>query len=73
MLDHGLWMHFGLRVGGKLAHRRRAAEPVRARAQLLEDLLVGVAPSDSSAKLRESCLVDPGEGRVPATGPGHMQ
>ena len=73
VLDHGLRVHARLRIGRELPHRRRAAEPLGARAQLLEDLLVGVAPSDACAKLSERCLVDPGEGRVATTGPGHMQ
>ena len=61
MLDHRLRVHLRLGVGGELAHRRRAAEPLCARAQLLEDLLVRVAPPDPGAELGEGRLVDPGE------------
>ena len=73
VLDHRLRMHAGVLVGRELAHRRRAAEPLGARAKLLEDLLVGIAPSDACAKLCERCLVDPGKCGVATPGPGHMQ
>ena len=73
MLDHGLGVHLGLGIGRELAHRGRAPEPLRARAELVEDLLVGIAPSDAGAKLRECSLVDPGESRVATPGLGHVQ
>ena len=73
VLDHRLGVHAGVLVGGELAHRRRATEPLGAGAELLEDLLVGVAPSDACAKLCERCFVDPGECGVATPGPGHMQ
>ena len=49
MLDHGLRMHLRLRVGGELLHRRRPAEPGGVRAELGEDLLVGVALADRAS------------------------
>ena len=71
VLDHRLRMHLRLGVGGELAHRRRAAEPLCARPELLEDLLVGVAPPDPGTELGEGSLVDPGDSRMAAPGPGH--
>ena len=47
VLDHGLRMDRRLRVGRELPHRRRAPEPLGARLQLLEDLLVRVALADA--------------------------
>src|SRR5204863_45867 len=46
VLDHGLRVHARAGVGGELPHRRGAPEPLRAVAQLGEDLLVGVALAD---------------------------
>ena len=45
VLDHGLWVYARLGVLRELAHRGRAPRPLGSRAELLEDLLVGVAPS----------------------------
>ena len=50
-----------LGVGRELAHRRRTAEPLRAGAQLLEDLLVRVALADSGLEGRERVGVDLGD------------
>ena len=73
VLDHRLGMHAGVLVGRELPHRRRTSESLGTGPQLVEDLLVGVAPSDACAKLCERCLVDPGDSRVATPGPGHMQ
>src|SRR5580692_3806665 len=43
VLDRRLRMDVRLWVGGELLHRRRAAKAACRRAQLVEDLLVGVA------------------------------
>ena len=67
VLDHRLRVDAGLRIGRELAHRRRAAEPRRRRAQLLQDLVVGIAAPQAGAKRRESGLVDAGERRMPAS------
>src|SRR5581483_1111123 len=53
VLDHGLWMDSGLRVGGELPHRRRAPEPFRAGGDLGDDLLVRVALADAGLELRQ--------------------
>ena len=55
VLDHGLRMDRGLRVGGELAHRRRAPEPLGARDDLRHDLLVRVALADTGLELASSC------------------
>src|SRR5205085_1060660 len=51
VLDHRLGMDGRLGVGGELPHRRRPAEPLRTRAQLGEDLLVGVPLADPGLEL----------------------
>src|SRR4029077_11244906 len=58
VLDHRLGMHARLRVGGELTHRRRTSQPLRARAQLLKDLGVRVALTDSGLEGRERVGVD---------------
>ena len=60
VLDDRLRMDGRLRVRRELAHRRRAAEALGARAELGEDLLVGIALADSRLELRERARVDLG-------------
>src|SRR5207302_7556999 len=47
VLDHRLRVDGRLRIRRELAHRRRAPQPIRARPELLENLLVGVALADA--------------------------
>src|SRR3954465_1284210 len=58
VLDHGLWVHARLGVGGELTQRRRTSQPRRPRAQLLKDLGVRVALADSGLERRERAGVD---------------
>ena len=64
MLDRRLRMHVRLRVGGELLHGRRAAEAVGRRAQLLEDLLVGVALAQPRLEVGERRRIDLRDGAV---------
>ena len=48
----------------ELAHRRRPPHPLGCRAELLEDLLVGVAAAQTCAKCRELGLVDAHRGTL---------
>src|SRR5262249_61241075 len=57
-------------IGGELLHRRRAAEPFRGRAELVEQLVVRVALPDRRLEPRQLLGIDPRE-RVEATLPGH--
>src|SRR5262249_11432670 len=54
-------------VAGKLAHRRRSAQALRARAELVEDLLVRIALADAGLKSCECLPVDPLDGSVGAS------
>src|SRR5205085_614879 len=51
VLDHGLWVDGGLRIGGELPHRRRAPQPFSGLLQLCEDLLVRVALANPGLEL----------------------
>src|SRR5205823_6678173 len=70
VLDHRLRVHGCLRVGGELAHRRRAVQPLRAGAELGEDLIVGVPLTDTRLERGQGLRVDAGEG--PVRLPGHV-
>ena len=72
VLDHRLWMDCGLGVGGELAHRRRAPEPLGAGGDLRHDLLVRVALADPALKFRQLLRID--RGNCPVAGLfGHRQ
>ena len=58
VLDDRLRVDARLRVARELAHRRRAPEALRGCSQLLEDVLVRVAPAQAGAKGGELRLVD---------------
>ena len=58
VLDHRLRVDPRLGVGRELAHGRRPLQPLGRGAQLGEDLLVGIAPSQAGAERRERLLVD---------------
>ena len=73
VLDHRLRVDARLGVGRELAHGRRPPQPPGRGAQLGEDLLVGIAPSQAGAERRERLLVDAGDRRVPASSPGRTQ
>src|SRR5205814_7950314 len=62
VLDHRLRMDRRERVRRELAHRRGTAEPVGARLQLVEDLLVGVALAQPRLELGQSGGVDAAAG-----------
>ena len=62
VLDHRLRMDGRERVRRELPHRRRAAEPVGARLQLVEDLLVRVALAQPRLELGQSGGVDAAAG-----------
>ena len=64
--DHRLRVHRRLRIGRELPHRGRAAEALRARSQLREDLLVAVALADAGTERVQPLRVDTGDLRVPA-------
>jgi len=61
VLDHRLWVHGSLGVGGELPHGRRPPQALGRSLKLLDDLLVGVALADSRLELRERITVDRGE------------
>ena len=73
VLDDGLRMDARLRVVRELAHRRRAAEPLGRGAQLLENLLVRVAPAQARSKRGELTLVDAHEARLRERGRAILQ
>jgi len=58
VLDDRLWVHRRLGVRGELAHRRGAPQSLRARLELLDDVLVAVALADPSLELGESVSVE---------------
>jgi hypothetical protein len=58
VLDDGLRVDRRLRVGLELPHRRGAPQPLGGRAQLPEDLLVGVALADSGLELGQRGRID---------------
>ena len=71
VLDHRLRVHA---ASGSAANSRIVGErPSRSarRAQLLEDLLVGVAPSEAGAKLCERCSSIPARAGCATPRPGH--
>ena len=72
VLDHRLWMDGRLGIARELPHRRRAAEPLGARAKLGEDLLVGVALADPGLELGQRRRVDR-RNRPVALLPGHAK
>ncbi len=61
VLDHGLWVDGGLRIGGELAHRRRAPQPFGGLLQLRKDLLVRVALANPGLELGKRLSVDVGD------------
>jgi hypothetical protein len=64
VLDHGLRVHRRLRIGGELAHRRRAAQPHGAGGELAQDLIVGIPLADPSLEIGERLAVDVGDRAV---------
>jgi hypothetical protein len=73
VLDDGLRVDRRLRVGLELAHRRRAAQALRAGTQLLEDLLVRVALADSGLELGESSRINSSHSLRRPAFPGHAK
>jgi hypothetical protein len=60
VLDHRLRVHPRAGIRTELLHRRRTPEPDRRRAERLEDLLVGVPPSDPRLELGKGLRIDAG-------------
>src|SRR5581483_6588034 len=59
VLDHGLRVDRRLRVGRELPHRRRATQPLGARLELTDDLVVRVPLADARLELGELARIDP--------------
>ena len=72
VLDDRLRVDARLRVLRELAHRRRASEPLGRGAQLLEDLVVRVAPAQAGTKRGELSLVDAQRGTLACARSGHL-
>ncbi len=64
VLDDGLRVHARVRILCELAHRGRSPHPLRGGSELLEDLLVGVAASETRAKCGQLGLVDAHRGTL---------